>query len=173
MAVAHGAGGPPALPGGALFPSRKGTGHHAPAPPTSQRQFAPFYTRRPQPAILVRYGAEQRLFWGERLCCGRSAPLRRAECLARDRPKGGESGQGIQALRLADAPGGEGSPFAPTRSDCRQCDLSALAQVSRSLGFIDGVSRRGSQHRSTDRPKLGMSDWRARRPTQTSGKPKI
>ncbi len=41
----------------------------------------------------------------------------------------GESGQGIQALRLADAPGGEGSPFAPTRSDCRQCDPMALALV--------------------------------------------
>jgi integrase len=26
----------------------------------------------------VRYGAEQRLFWGERLCCGRSAPPNRS-----------------------------------------------------------------------------------------------
>jgi hypothetical protein len=64
----------------------------------------------------------------------------------------GESGQGIQALRLADAPGGEGSPFAPTRSDCRQCEPRALALVPRSLGLVDGVSCRGSQHRSTDRP---------------------
>jgi hypothetical protein len=72
--VAHGAGAPPALPGGALFPSRSGTGRHAPAPPTSQGQFAPFYTRRYQPGILVGQGAERRLFWGETLCCGRSAP---------------------------------------------------------------------------------------------------
>jgi hypothetical protein len=70
-----------------------------------------------------------------------------------DRNRGkGESGQGIQALRLADAPGEEGSPFAPTRSDCRQCDPTALAVVSRSLGLVDGVSCRVSQHRSTDRP---------------------
>jgi hypothetical protein len=47
----------------------------------------------------------------------------------------GESGQGIQALRLADAPGGEGSPFAPTRSDCRQGGPTALALVSRGLGL--------------------------------------
>jgi hypothetical protein len=57
------------------------------------------------------------------------------------KPSWGESGQGIQALRLADAPGEEGRPFAPTRSDCRQCDPMALA-----------VSCRGGQHRSTDRP---------------------
>jgi hypothetical protein len=56
-----------------------------------------------------------------------------------DRNRGkGESGQGIQALRLADASGEEGSPFAPTRSDCRQSDQRALAGV------------RGGQHHRAD-----------------------
>jgi len=68
------------------------------------------------------------------------------------RSNSGESGQGIKALRLADAPGEEGSPFAPTRSDCRQCDRMALTVVPEVLVLVDGVSCRGSQHRSTDRP---------------------
>ena len=67
-------------------------------------------------------------------------------------PNSGESEQGIQALRLADAPGEEGSPFAPTRSDCRQCDPMALALVPEVSALVDAFSCRGSQHRSTDRP---------------------
>jgi hypothetical protein len=58
------------------------------------------------------------------------------------RPPWGESGQGIQALRLADAPGEEGRPFAPTQSDCRQWDPMALAlfpEVSSSTAFRAGA----------------------------------
>jgi hypothetical protein len=57
-------------------------------------------------------------FWaGQGRLRDRSAPLLRAN--ANHTRRKGESGHGIQALRLADAPGEEGSPFAPTRSDCR------------------------------------------------------
>src|SRR6266567_2043465 len=51
----------------------------------------------------------------------------------------GESGQGIQALRLADAPGGEGSPFAPTRFDCRQFGPVAFAPVPEVSVCVDCV----------------------------------